>query len=363
MKILKNILFSNSIYSLTGTILAGFFAYIFSFVLARQLTVIQFGWYQFFASVFVILGIFCAGITYFVIKHTAVFANAKDYQANYFFINKIFARIKIPLLVFFTLFLFIFLFCEWFGFYSFSALAIIGLSLVFSVLGSVYLGMFVGWLDFRRFAAVNILATLMRLLALILVFFYPSVTAATFSFLFAGLGNFLFGYWFSKKKWFKEKLALSSQLIVDSFNFKKSAVISALILSVFTIVIGNVDTLVFRFFLNADTFGHYSVLALLGRVPFFISTALIAVFLPKLCQAHNSLDKEKEHKLIRFSILTVSLINFFFIFLYYFFSSIILSLSFGKNYVILSKELWLVAVMYSLFSLVVLKANQVFSKF
>jgi O-antigen/teichoic acid export membrane protein len=316
----KQSLLNNGFYSLTGTILAGFFGYIFSFVLARLLSVVQFGEYQFFASVFVILGIVSSGLTYFVIKQTAVFASVEDYQSNYFFIDKIFRKIRLPVIIFLILFLTIFIFSELFKLNNLTALAIVGLSLIFSVLGSIYSGVLAGWQDFKRFALVNVLATLMRLLALILVFFYPSVATATLSFFFAGVANFVFGFFFSRSKWFKSKWATKSLTIKDNFKLEISTVTSALVLSIITIVISNIDVLLLKFFLNSETMGHYTVLALLGRVPFFISIAIIAVFLPKFCQAHNLPGQEKEKQLVRFSYLAVSLINVFFVIFYYLFS-------------------------------------------
>ncbi|MFZ2190145.1 MAG: oligosaccharide flippase family protein [Candidatus Magasanikiibacteriota bacterium] len=359
----NNNLLNNSFYSVLGTVLAGFFGYVLSFILSRQLTVVQFGEYQFFASVFVILGIVSAGLTYFVVKHTAVLAEINDYQANYLFINKIFKKISWPLAGFFILLLILALFFSCLKFYNLSALMVVCLSVVLSMVGSIYLGMFIGWQDFKRFALVNTLANLIRLLVPVLVWFYPSVVIATLSFFFYGLGTFVFGYWFSRKKWFKPELKLAQPITQNIITLEKRAMVSALLLSALTLVIGNGDILLIKYFFSAEVVGQYSVLALLGRMPFFISIAIIAVFLPKFCLAVNLADKKNEKQLFRRSYLFIGLINIFFIVFYYFFSTFILALSFGQNYVILSRELWLVAVMYLFFSLIVLKANQLFVKY
>ncbi len=353
----KKIWLSNGFYSVAGTIVAGFFGYLLSFIFSRQLSIAQFGEFQSLSSLFVIVGIFSSGVTYFVIKRTAFFAHNLDYQSNYLFIKQLFVRLKVlswAILGVLSLFL---LGLYYIDFASGLSLILAGLSALFCIVGAIYSGMFVGWQDFRRFALVNVLINLVRLLAPIVVFFYPSVTAATTSLFFSGLGSVVFGYLLSRNKWFSSEKTTSKGVVESSVTPEKASVFSSLVLSFLILVVSNVDILIIRFFSTPEVSGHYSALALLGRIPFFISAAIITVFLPQLCANVNLKDGQSTSSLLRQVNLFLALISGFFIGFYYFFSKLVLSLSFGQKYDIFGRELWLVALLYFFFSNLVLEAN------
>ena len=72
---------------MSGILLAGFLGYLFHFLVARKLSVSEYGEMQSVFSLVAMSGVFASGFSYFVIKYSSLFAVKNDYFANNEFIS------------------------------------------------------------------------------------------------------------------------------------------------------------------------------------------------------------------------------------------------------------------------------------
>lgn len=92
----------------------------------------------------------------------------------------------------------------------------------------------------------------------------------------------------------------------------------------------NMDIPLSRIFLDSSNYGSYAAASTIAKIPFYLFSLLMPIILPEL------FNKEKGNKSIQYLIITISSISIFsiiMVYLSYFYSDIILSSTYGSNYV------------------------------
>ncbi|MFA6193718.1 MAG: hypothetical protein WC726_02560, partial [Parcubacteria group bacterium] len=83
----KSRFLKDSIIFMSGTLLAGLLGYLFHFLVARKLSVSEYGEVQSVFAFVAMSGVLASGFSYFVIKYSSLFAAKNDYAANSEFIS------------------------------------------------------------------------------------------------------------------------------------------------------------------------------------------------------------------------------------------------------------------------------------
>ncbi len=115
------------------------------------------------------------------------------------------------------------------------------------------------------------------------------------------------------------------------------------------ILINNSDILIIKHFFSSEDAGQYAALALIGRVIFFATWAVVTTLFPIVAQKHQR--GEKHRHLLALGLGLVLLVSGVTISGSYFFPEFIVSVLFGKAYLVIAPLLWLYAVATSLYAL------------
>ena len=115
------------------------------------------------------------------------------------------------------------------------------------------------------------------------------------------------------------------------------------------ILINNSDILIIKHFFSPEDAGQYAALALIGRVIFFATWAVVTTLFPIVAQKHQR--GERHAHLLGLGLGLVVLVSSVTISASYFFPELIVSILFGKAYLVMAPLLWLYAVATSLYAL------------
>ena len=370
----------NAAISLVGFIAAGALGYLFQFLLARRLSVEQYGEFQSLVALFAILGVFGSALSYFVITHTAVFAAARDVAANEQFLRWLLHRVLLVAGVLLAVFLaftpavrsLLHLSESW-GFVVVSFAALVGLLIVLDQ------GSLTGW---EEFLAVNAIATsgtfLKLIVGLIVVTITPRAAPATLALLASAVGTWLlFRVWGPRR--LRARAAHPSETGEDPSSPRRDSEgndwktryfptrvvqrdLGFVIL--FTLLITltqNLDILLVKHFSTAALAGQYSALALAGKLIFWANLGVATVVLPVAsARAHAGRPIGARIRLaatgLMLSLGSVA------IFLYAIVPSLLLRTALGTPYTVHASALWLFGVMAVPLSLLLLEANFAFAR-
>lgn len=125
------------------------------------------------------------------------------------------------------------------------------------------------------------------------------------------------------------------------------------------ILINNSDILVVKHFFSAEDAGQYAALALIGRVIFFATWAVVTTLFPIVAQKHQR--GEAHRHLLGLGLGLVVAVSTVTISGAYFFPEGIVNLLFGEAYLVIAPLLWLYAVATSLYALANVIVNYMLS--
>jgi len=345
----------------------GLLGYLFHFVVSRQLPISQYGELQSLLSLFLIFGIFNSALSYFVVKHTSVFAAHKDHEANREFAEFLSEKVsRLALALFVFLFVVSPLLAKLLHFSSLVGFWVIGLATFFSTLAVIYQEILRGWKEFAFLGLVGIFAALIKFIAgASLAYFFHRASAVSFSFLLMALTSWYLAKYWSRKKIKKgeegsQKKTSWKEKYFSEVSLQKTA-LKIFFFSLTLVLVSNLDILLVKYFSSAETAGYYGAFSLIGKIILWLNLAAVSVALPGAC-----VDGYKGKRLGKKSVLKVyflmTALALGFLLVYYLVPEFIINLFFGKKYVFEPRLLWLFGVMSFLLSLLTLEANLSFAR-
>lgn len=366
-RVLRDKFLKNSFIYIIGTLLSGFLGYLFHFLISRKLSVGQYGELQSLVSILAIFGVFASALSYFIIKYSSVFAKAEDYTANRQFIQLLNSKVNRLAIFLFVLFLlFSPLLYNFLHLSDFYGLFIIGIAVIFSIIPVVYRGVLVGWEEFLSVSLVGILSAFLKLFSgFLIVLFFPKAAIVVTAFLIAGLGSWFLYKFFSKRKFYRGELLSGQKKDWQKKYFPKidikKTIVPIFIFSLMVILISNIDIILVKNLTSSEMTGYYGVLSLLGKVIFWINSAIIAVVLPNAC-ANGHLGQSISRKTLFSAYGLILFASFSGTLLYFFFPKLVISLLFGAKYTIFMKELWLFGIMALALAVLMLESNLAYAR-
>lgn len=320
---MKKFLFHN-FQSLVIFNLGNAFSFFFSIILARNLSLDNFGSYSIFMS---FLGYMSIPATFFSIYISKELKNLNivNLSKNLGNIFKIsFYLLSIIIIVFFIL--------NKFKLINIDYLKIILLFfLVFTIYGNTLINS--SYLVLEQYKKYGFFSNLPFFFKLIFVIFYINTTELDFNsvilfILLSYLFTFLINFRYLKKNIKIIHLINHNTIDLSAYFNKKSFFIIVLIF--FSQLISNVDLFMFKHFYNGSFLGDYSVINLLARIPFIAVAPLISIFIPEL--AKNSISFMENLKKFMILVLLNSIIYWTYFFLFKFFAREIILFTYGSSY-------------------------------
>lgn len=355
----------------SGVLLAAVFAtgvlgYMFHAVVARKMSVDQYGELQSLLALFNIVVVFTGWLSYYGVKYGAVFAAAEDKQSTGQFWLWLDRRVVTWTICLGAVFVGV---SPAIGNYlqmdSLTGLYVVGLAgaLWFMTLPS--LGVLTGWESFLLIGGVNTVGSLVKLLAGIgLVAINTQASVVSSSFILSSMVVWLLFHYISKKKFVDKEVTALSASWREKYSQRREVsqreefiVFFALLMA----VLFSIDLLVVRHLLPANLTGLYAALSMLGKTAMWANLTVITAVLPEAV-ARGYKGKGIDHDTLAMAYALLLGIGAVSVTLYYWFGSWVLRVMLGGKYVALSDDLWLFGVMAAGFSFLHLEANFAFAR-
>lgn len=364
VKALKNRYIKDNIIFMAGTLLGGFFGYLFHFFVARQLSVSEYGEMQSVFAFVAVSGIFASGFSYFVIKHSSLFAAQNDYLANNQFITYINKKIfyVIAVLSIFILVLSPFIknilhLSDIWGIIAGIAAVIFGTAAV------VYAETLRAW---QKFLAITIAGVSGAAVKLIFGYSFAAIfgkaSPVVFSLAISALLGWLIVIYFWKKM--RREIQIKEKKKWDEYISRKKIWKNAIQIFFFSMMIAlvmNADVLLVKNLTTSEITGYYGALSVLGKIILWLNLSIVSVALPRAC-ADGHRGQQLQPKIFLFSIGIMLAIGGSLILAFYFAPQIIVSLLFGGKYLPVSGSLWLFGLMSLIMSLFKFEADLAFAR-
>lgn len=229
-----------------------------------------------------------------------------------------------------------------------SILWTITLSAPFVLLLPIERGLLQGIQNFKSLGYNMITETVARfVIGLALVFFGFGVFGAVFGIVGSFIVAFGFGF-FALKKYFKKSKKPLDTKAVYKYSWPVFVVLLALTLFY------SLDVTLVKHYFDDTSAGYYSAFAILGRIAFFASFAIVFVLFPKVAEAH-ALGKANI-SLLKKAMLLVTIVCGGVVLFYLLFPKLAVLVLFGSQYLEITKYIALFATVMSLFSYVYLLA-------
>ena len=387
---LKSKFFKNNAIFMAGTLISGLLGYAFHFAVSRQISVAQYGELQSLLSIFIIFGVFNSALSYFVIRHTSVFAAHNDRDATREFASYLQAKVfRFAVALLFVLIIFSPLLALFLHFSSYVGFIVISLATFLSTMTVIYFEILRGWEKFFLLSVVGTAAAFVKFLSgAILAIFSHKTAVVSFAFLLTA-----FVSWYLAKLWSKEKIIgednqknetgwLASNAsparqpdgiygggrsdagwknkYFSETNIRRTAA-KIFFFSLALVLLSNLDVVLVKYFSTAEIAGYYGAFGLLGKISLWLNLAVVGVMLPAACaDGHSGKRPDKKNILNTYGLMAA--IGLGLILVYYIMPDFIINLFFGKKYILDTQILWLFALMSFLLSILTLEANLSFAK-
>lgn len=364
IKALKNRYIKDNIIFMVGTALAGFLGYLFHFFVARKLTVSEYGEVQSVFSLVAMFGMFAAGISYFVIKYSSLFAVKNDYSANdefVFYLNK--KIIKIAFIILPAFFIFVPFIKNILRLSDVWGILAGIFAVIFGTMAVVFQETLRAW---QKFLALSIAGVLGAAIKLIFGYgfavFFGTASAVIFSLTVSSFLVWLVVIYFWKKlrrkTWNKEKKHW------DDYILRKKIWKNAIQIFFFSFVSSlllNIDILLVKGLTTPETAGYYSALSIFGKIILLLNMSIVGVALPRACRdGHQGKDLRSKIFFISFCLMIV--IGLLITFIYFLASEALVITLFGQKYQGVSGNLWLFGLMALILSLLKFEADLAFAR-
>ncbi len=361
-------LVANSLISMSGTLLAGGLGYLFHFWISKKMEVIQYGELQTLLAFFAILSVCSSSITYIVLPLRSVLEHQPEHNISWLSMYRSIYHKTIRFASWLILFLLLLspLLVFYFHFGDAAGLWAVAGATFFTILIGIDKGFL---LASRRFAEVSIVNTVTAAIKLLvgvaLVYLVGTASAVAYSLIFSAFLAWWLAIILLKKTAVSggtEPAETSEENPLPfSFNILAGPNAKVWIFSSLLLFVTNIDVLLVKSLAASEFAGYYAALSLLGKLVFWLNSAVILVMLPESVsqtQAHRKMNRST----LLFAYGTIVGISGCMILLYLFFPVQIISLLFTIQYVSYADTLWLFGLGALFLSLFNLEANFAFAR-
>jgi len=226
---------------------------------------------------------------------------------------------------------------------SLKPLIIVDLIFIFSLLLPITRGTMQGLQSFKSLGINNIFEGALKIIfGLSLVFLGLGVVGAISGVLISYAGAFFLGIIPLRYLFKKNKETFSTK---DMYKYSLPVLIGLLSLTAFY----SIDILLVKHFFTDLEAGYYSAISLIGRTIFYATFSISLVMFPKVSELHTSNGDHKH--LLKKSLLLVLLIGAPMVLFYFIFSSFIVNLFFGSEYLFIKPFIALFGLIMIFYSL------------
>lgn len=326
----KDRFLKNSLIFFIGASLASFGNYVFHFIIARMLSVEDYGKVQSLIALFTIFSVFIVSISTLLIKYTAQLKAKKVLNQISWLFFAFTKKMLILGLVFFAIFSIFSQYAAKFLKLD-SGLSVVILGAVFlpSFLNSINIGMLKGLEKFKSASLILIFRVFLKaLLAALLVSWGLKVKGVMLALAIGGLATYFVGllplsFLFQKKA---ERLTTAPRLKKDIYQYFFPVFFTLLFLNLFY----NIDIILVKHFFSSALAGQYSGLALLGHLIYFWGGPIVGVMFPMaiLAKAKN----QSPEKVFQKALFLVFILDFLILALYFLFPGLIIKILIGEKF-------------------------------
>lgn len=354
----------DNIIFMSGTLLAGFLGYLFHFLVARKLSVPEYGEMQSVFSLVAMSAVFASGFSYFVIKYSSFFAAKNDYFANSEFISylnkkilKVVIAVSVLLLVFSPIIRDILHLSDIWG-------IVAGIGAVF--FGTVVVAFQESLRAWQKFFAIAVIVVTGAATKLLFGYGFasffgkasPVVFSLTLSSFFGWLAVLYF--WKKMKNEARQEESRRWEDYVQKSKIWKNA-IQIFLFSFASAIILNIDVLLVKSLTTSEMAGYYAALSILGKIILLLNVSVVGVALPQACKDGHE-GKRLRPKIFLVSLFLMIAIGLTIIAVFYFIPGVLIAALFGQKYQAVSGSLWLFGVLALILSLLRFEADLAFAR-
>ncbi len=341
-----------------SSVIGGLLGFLFHAVVARNLSIPEYGKLQVLSSMAVIFSIFASSLSYFIIKYSSVFHLHDDRRGQADFVNFLFRKFAFPVAGGFAVYLLALpIVNKFLNFGSYTGLVGIGLSSVVFIFASFIVYSIQGWQRFAYVALLGVSVAFFKLVGgWVLSLVKPDADWVVYSiFISNALLALMAGIYFKKKF---RKFGKGSDWREKYFgeeNFRKSFT-KIFWFSLALAALGNLDLIVIKNLVSPETVGYYGALSILGKSVFVVNLSVVNVSFPGACSL-GYLGKPADVRYILGSYGLIVLASGAAILFFILIPQPLITLLFGTKYVIYSNALWLFGLASFFFSIMYFEAS------
>ncbi|MFA6534158.1 MAG: oligosaccharide flippase family protein [Patescibacteria group bacterium] len=328
----NNKLVQNSAVFFTGTLVASFGSYLFHLLLARFLGVAGYGEMQSLLSILTIFGIPLGVVSAVIIKYTANYKGAGELGQ----VRSLLEYFTKKMLFFAVIFYLVILAASGYltGFLNLSSptpIYILGLGVIVSFLLTPSRSVLQGVQKFKDLSFNNIIEVFSKIIfALLLVGLGLKINGAIGGIVLGALVAYGFLFWPMKFLWREPKTALPLPT-GEMFRFSGPVFLTLLSLT----LMYTVDVILVKHFMSPELAGQYGGLAILGRIIFFLSGAIVAVMFTMSAEVHAQSPAASE-KVLHQSLFLVSGCSLLMAAVYFICPGLVINIMLGSKFLAIS---------------------------
>lgn len=348
--LVKNPFFRNSAVLFSGTMVANVLNYIFHLAVGRMVDPSAYGEIESLISLLTIISVPAGTLTLIATKYAADMKAAGNYEGTSFLSKYLTAKVflyGIPLF-------FLALFCtplvkNFLNIHDSLPIFILWGIMFLSFLSAATSGILTGWQKFTNISLVGVLATILKLLAVLLLLkmgFAVSGVVGSYilSMLFVYLANlYLLKRFFQKNN--RDNQGTTEFLMPNIRGYIAPAFYGTLSVA----ILGNVDMIFAKHHLEASISGEYGALSVAAKTIFFVTGVLTTVLFAMSAEERN--QQGKESHTFRLAVWLTLLVVVGSIIFFSLFPEFIISVLFGEKYLAVSGALPWFAVAAGIYSL------------
>lgn len=351
-------LISGSSIIFMGSFFINGFNYVFNLVMGRLLSVSEYGLLVSLVSIISIVSILQTSLTMLFAKLSAKYIAVKDRELKgALYYNGLKITFFLASALFMGMLMFYGPISNFLHVQNFLLLLVVFLSVFFTIMYSLPLGILQGELRFMEISFLNVLGIICKIgFGIGLVFFGFGIVGAFFGVFLAFAIPYVFSFLLNKNA----KLSKESKAHLNFYSEFKKISAPFLLASIGVIFLQSSDVIFARHFLPAVEAGRFAALSLMGKAIFYVTSPIYFVFFPVIAQKTEMKQSTRGTLLLALGIILMG--NIFLTSIYVLFPKTILSIFFPQQaYGILSSYLGLYAVYILIFSLAFLMQNYLLS--
>ncbi len=355
-KLFNNRLFYNTFVMLAGGTIMNAGNYLYHLLMGRFLGPSEYGALASLIAILYLIGIPSGTLNLVVAKMTAQFKGKNEYgkvSRLFSVLNKWIMAISIFIVLIF--FLSNSIIASFLKINEVNSITALGVIFALFFLIALNRSIIQGLQKFEFLSVSNIIEMICKLgFGLLAVKLGFGVTGAILAMVLTEFLIYLITVWPLKFSWLTEPVALKIEKTIFLRNLWAPLTIFLALTSLFSI-----DIILVKHFLPEYEAGLYAALAVMGKVIFLASSAVVLVMYPMIAEAHAK--KENYKYLFGYSFIFISIASIVLTSAYYLYPKVWIGLFFGSDYESIAPYLGPFAVFISLYSLINLFVNFFFA--